>query len=178
MASDIEPLVENHRAFLAFLEKRVGSKAEAEDILQEAFVRSVEHKDELRDESSIVAWFYRALRNAVIDRHRRRGTSERALAQLAAEMEDESTPPNEVVETACACVRRLSADLRPEYAKALERVELAGLSMKEFAEEAGITPGNAAVRVHRARAALRERVMKSCGTCAEHGCVDCTCGAS
>jgi RNA polymerase sigma-70 factor (ECF subfamily) len=175
MATEIDPLVENHRAFLAFLQKRVGSKAEAEDILQEAFVRSVEHKDELRDEGSLVSWFYRTLRNAVIDRHRRRGASARALELLAAEMADETTPPQEVVETACACVKRLSTALRPEYAQALERVELAGLSMKEYADEVGITPNNAAVRVHRARAALKERVMKSCGTCAEHGCVNCTC---
>ena len=39
----------------------------------------------------------------------------------------------------------------------------------------GIEPNNAAVRVHRAREALRKRVTASCGPCAEHGYVDCTC---
>jgi len=32
------------------------------------------------------------------------------------------------------------------------------------------------VRLHRARAALREKLVRSCRTCAEHGCLDCSCG--
>ncbi|MGZ7100373.1 MAG: RNA polymerase sigma factor, partial [Candidatus Angelobacter sp.] len=38
-----------------------------------------------------------------------------------------------------------------------------------------ITAENAAVRVHRARKALRRQVELPCGTCAEHGCLDCHC---
>jgi len=55
-------------------------------------------------------------------------------------------------------------------------VEIDGISMQELAAEAGITKGNAAVRVFRAREALRRQVAVSCGTCAEHGCISCTCG--
>lgn len=63
----VQVLVENHRQFLAFLERRVGSRAMAEDILQEAFVRSMGKLDTLRSDESAVAWFYRLLRNAIID---------------------------------------------------------------------------------------------------------------
>lgn len=52
-------LVANHRQFLAFLEKRVGGRAIAEDILQDAFVRGMAKLDGLRNEESAVAWFYR-----------------------------------------------------------------------------------------------------------------------
>src|SRR5438067_4454856 len=45
----LEVLVENHRRFLAFLERRVGSRVEAEDILQDAFVRSLDRADTVRD---------------------------------------------------------------------------------------------------------------------------------
>ena len=38
-----------------------------------------------------------------------------------------------------------------------------------------ITDNNAGVRVFRARQALHRQLMQSCGTCAEHGCVECTC---
>jgi hypothetical protein len=38
-----------------------------------------------------------------------------------------------------------------------------------------LSASNAGVRVFRAREALKKRVTQSCGTCAEHGCVDCTC---
>jgi hypothetical protein len=49
--------------------------------------------------------------------------------------------------------------------------------VKDYAVEAGLTANNAGVRVFRARDALRKQVSRSCGTCAEHGCLDCTCGA-
>ena len=69
----VRALVDNHREFLAFLERRVGSRALAEDILQDAFVRGArEARRACASEESAVAWFYRVLRNAVIDHHRRR----------------------------------------------------------------------------------------------------------
>ena len=71
----------------------------------------------------------------------------------------------------------LAETLKPEYAVALKRIEVDGVAVKDFAAEAGITSNNSAVRVFRAREALRQQVRKSCGTCATHGCVDCTCGA-
>jgi RNA polymerase sigma-70 factor (ECF subfamily) len=51
------------------------------------------------------------------------------------------------------------------------------MAVKAYAAQKGLTAGNAAVRVFRAREALKKRVAQSCGTCAEHGCFDCTCGA-
>ena len=75
----------------------------------------------------------------------------------------------------CACVLRLAATLKPEYAEVLEAVEIAGVPVKTFAVEKGLSPGNAATRVFRARAALKRLVIESCGVCAEHGCVNCTC---
>ena len=67
-------LLDNHARFLSFLERRVGSRDEAEDILQEAFVRSIGRTESLRSAESATAWFYRVLRNALIDHHRREGT--------------------------------------------------------------------------------------------------------
>jgi RNA polymerase sigma-70 factor (ECF subfamily) len=48
--------------------------------------------------------------------------------------------------------------------------------VKTFAAEHGLSASNAGVRVFRAREALKQRLMESCGTCAEHGCLDCSCG--
>jgi RNA polymerase sigma-70 factor (ECF subfamily) len=173
----IAALVQNHREFLGFLERKVGSRAVAEDILQEAFVRGIDRIDALRSEESVKAWFYRTLRNAVVDHFRRKGASERAIAAFAAEL-DEAAPAAEAERAVCQCVRELATTLKPEYAAALQRVEVDGLSVQAFAEEASITANNAAVRLFRAREALRKRVKTACGTCAEHGCVDCTCAAS
>ncbi|MDP2305050.1 MAG: sigma-70 family RNA polymerase sigma factor [Pseudomonadota bacterium] len=170
-------LVENHRAFLTFLERRVGDRAVAEDILQAAFTKGLERAGTLRNEEAAVAWFYRALRNAVVDYYRRNGARSRALAAFAEEVESEE-PDVELTRAVCQCVARLADTLKPEFAQALKRIEVDGVPVKQFAEEAGITANNAAVRVFRARDALRKQVARSCGTCAEHGCLDCTCGRS
>jgi len=170
-------LVSNHRQFLAFLERRIGSRAIAEDILQDAFVRSLERLEHLRSEESVVAWFYRVLRNAVIDAHRRHAATSRGLAALAAELEQQAEPDAEVRGALCRCIGQLAATLKPEYADALTRIEIDGMAVKDYAAEAGISSSNAGVRVFRAREALRKQVSRSCGTCAEHGCLDCTCGA-
>jgi RNA polymerase sigma-70 factor (ECF subfamily) len=171
----LQALVDNHRRFLAFLEKRVGSRDVAEDILQDGFVRALERAEDIRQEGSIVAWFYRLLRNAVVDHFRHQGAESRAL-ERAAGMEETSTEMDRKLhETVCGCVVGLMNTLKPEYASALREIELEERSLSDYADEAGITPGNAAVRVHRAREALKKQVIRCCGTCVEHGCEDCSC---
>lgn len=174
----VDVLVDNHRRFLAFLERRVGSREAAEDILQDAFVRGMSRADSLRDQESAVAWFYRLLRNAIADHFRRRKREERALLELASELVAEAVPEGELSAAVCACVASLVGTLRPSYARAVRRIDLEGASVAAFAAEAGITANNASVRVHRARLALRRQLEKSCGTCATHGCFQCECGAA
>jgi len=171
-------LVENHREFLRFLERRLGRRDLAEDILQEAFARGLEKLENLRDGEAVVAWFYRTLRNATVDYYRRTKSADGALARFAAEIETAEEPVETMQAEVCKCVARLAGTLKPEYADALRRIEVDGVSVTDFADEQGISKNNAAVRVFRAREALRRQVAASCGTCAEHGCLNCTCGES
>ena len=168
-------LLDNHARFLGFLERRVGSRDEAEDILQEAFVRSLHRAPSLPDAESVTVWFFRVLRNALTDHYRRQGARGRAIDRLTAETEPSATPDSELEAVVCACVLNLVETLKPEYGAAIRRVDLDGVSVRGYAEEVGVTPGNAGVRVHRAREALRRQLARSCGTCLEHGCMDCTC---
>lgn len=171
----IDVLVANHREFLRFVERRVGNRAVAEEIVQDAFVRSLDRGDEIRD--SVVGWFYRVLRNAVIDRQRRQAVADRRLDQFAAELASEREAGDELAGVVCRCVAELANTLKPEYADALKRIEVDGVPVKEYADAVGISASNAGVRIFRARDALRKQVARSCGTCAEHGCLDCTCHA-
>jgi RNA polymerase sigma factor (sigma-70 family) len=173
----VQVLVDNHRQFLSFLERRLGDRALAEDVLQEAFVRGVGKLSMLNAEESAIAWFYRILRNAVTDHYRRRASASKKLATFAEQVDLHASQDDELHRSVCECISRLVTTLKPEYAEALRRVELEGLSVKDYATAAGITGNNAAVRLFRARDALRKRVSRSCGTCAEHGCLDCTCKA-
>jgi RNA polymerase sigma factor (sigma-70 family) len=176
-ADVVRVLVDNHRKFLGFLEKRVGSRALAEDILQDAFVRGINKLDTLRADESAVAWFYRLLRNAVIDHRRRSTASDRKLAAFGHEVEQHQAPEGELRGAICQCVTQLAGTLDPKYADALRSVEIDGVPVKTYAEQSGLSASNAGVRVFRAREALRKQLMRSCGTCAEHGCLDCTCGS-
>ena len=70
---------------------------------------------------------------------------------------------------------RLARNLKPEYAEAILAIEVEKASVKSFAERKGITANNAGVRVFRAREALKMQVTESCGACAAHSCLVCTC---
>lgn len=168
-------LLENHRAFLGFLERRVGDRALAEDILQDAFIKLIHRPDQAPVDEGVIPWFYRTLRNATIDRFRRQGAANRALEAFAHELERHTSPDSEMEAEICGCVARLADSLKPEYAEALRSIEMNGVAVKDFAEKHGLSANNAGVRVHRAREALKKRVAESCGTCADHGCRDCSC---
>ena len=150
------------------------SRAAAEDILQTAFTRGLERGAEVQDEK-VVAWFYRVLRNAVIDHYRHRAASARAMEAWGLDAPDRQEPDAELRQDICQCVSALLATLKPEYRDALRIVDLEEGKLNELAQQTGITAENAAVRVHRARKALRDQVKRACGTCADHGCLDCHC---
>jgi RNA polymerase sigma-70 factor (ECF subfamily) len=170
-------LAENHRRFLAFLLRRVPTREIAEDILQEAFVRGLTKAPPFETSASSVAWFYRVLRNAIVDYYRRAGVEERAIERYSAEADDSVVPADpELFDAVCDCVRSLVGTLKPEYAAVITRVDLEGVSPTAFALESGISPNNAGVRLHRAHRALKARVREVCSTCADHGCSPCSCG--
>src|SRR6185369_15418822 len=110
----IARLVGGHREFLAFLERRVESRAAAEDILQTAFVRGLERGAGVQDEK-VVAWFYRVLRNSVIDHYRHRSTSAQAMEAWGKEFTESQEPDAGVRQEICQCVSGLLATLKPEY---------------------------------------------------------------
>lgn len=172
----LDRLVGHHRRFLDFLERRVGSRAIAEELLQAAYVKGLERGGEIRDGETVVAWFYRLLRNALVDHWRHRGAERRALARAAVEAADDVVSPPELEQAICQCVHGLIPTLKDGYREILARVEMDGQGLGEVAAELGLTVNNATVRLHRARRALRRRLQTTCGTCAEHGCLDCSCG--
>lgn len=176
-ANDVlAPLLAQREALVGYLTRKVGSRELAEDLLHDAFLKVSEHPDKSpADDEAIVPWFYRLLRNAAIDRFRRDTTRHRALEAFTRELEGSVSAPPELEAEVCACVSRLAATLKPEYAEAVRAVDVDGVPVKDFALSHGMTAGNAGVRVFRARAALRKRVVDACGACADHGCLNCTC---
>ena len=173
--TEINTILKQRRQFLGFVEQRVGDAAVAEDILQAAYMRALRHEDEFEKDESVVTWFYRVLRNAVIDHYRRRGAEGKALEAWGREMDAAAHPSHEVQEEICCCLGGVVERLKPEYAEVIRAVDLGEQPLTEFAKERGLSASNAGVRAHRARAALKKKLMETCGSCSEHGCLDCSC---
>lgn len=172
-SKNLEELVRHHGQFLRFLTSRVGDAETAEDILHSAYVKALERGSQLRTNESIVAWFYRILRNSVVDHYRRGAAQQAAHSRLEKELP--ASYETEIRGQACACVKDLVADLNPAYREAIERIDLEEYSVEAFAKDKHITANNASVRLHRARKALAGKLTEVCGVCAEHKCLDCTC---
>jgi RNA polymerase sigma factor (sigma-70 family) len=171
----LDELLAQRKRFLAFVQRRVSDHELAEDIVQAAYLRAFEHRDDFKPSESAVAWFYRLLRNAVIDNYRRHASKEKALAAWTRELKTSTQPSREVQNEVCECLGDMLEGLKPEYSEILRAVDIGEQRVQDFAEQHRLSISNAGVRVHRARAALRKQLLQLCATCAEHGCMNCTC---
>lgn len=167
-------LIASRAKFVRFVERKVGDASTAEEIVQNALVRALEKGNAALDEDGVVNWFYRVLQNAIVD-HFRRAAAEGRAVDRGADTSEIAAEDRELRSTVCACMHDLLPTLKPEYAQMVQRVDLDEQPVAEVAREAGITSNNASVRLHRARHALRSQLQRSCGACAAHGCLDCTC---
>ena len=142
---------------------------EAEDVVQETFLKALTHLDRFEGRSRLSTWLYRVAYNASIDRLRRQGESalpsddretEEAGAVPLPQVLVEWRTPEEILIDAEAqaaldeAIQALSESLRVVFV--LRDIE--GLSTAETAQVLGISPGAVKVRLHRARLALRERL--------------------
>lgn len=160
------------RRFVDFLRRRVGD--EAEDLFQHSLLRALERAGELSDPSLVKPWFWRLLRNSVTDHHRARVARDSRHAALRAL--EEGTPDEETA--ACACALGLLSRLPPDYAEILRRVDLDDERVIDVARSLGITSDNAAVRLHRARAALRAKLSGCCAVQSLRACFSCDCATA
>ena len=169
-------IAEHHRRFLSFVRSKVESDEVAEDILQAAYSKGLEKVGSATQADRIVAWFYRLLRNAIIDHYRHRAVEKRTFVGEDAESASIPEAPDAKMEKAiCACMTDLLETLKPEYADALKSIELGNQNLASYSIARDLTSNNATVRLHRARQSLKKRLVQACGSCASHGCLDCNC---
>jgi RNA polymerase sigma factor (sigma-70 family) len=172
----LQILLDRRARFLAFVQNRVDDRSLAEDILQVAYMRALERSETLREQESVVAWFYSVLRNAIIDHYRHRTSETFAMDRWALELRLAGPNAAEPARTfICGCIEHVLPSLRPAYAEVLREVDLADAPLSDFARRHRLTAGNAAVRAHRARVALRRELGRTCGACSVHACLDCVC---
>lgn len=171
----LEILLAHRARFLSFVRARVGDRETAEDLLQQVFTRVIEQPGDV-PAGHEVPWFYRVLRNAVIDRHRRQDVERRRHEGWEKDPAREPDPAPRG--RLCRCTLRALASLKPQYIQIIEAVDVHERSVVDLAKAEGLTTTNAYVRLHRARRLLGERLRAICRSCAENACVDCHCKGS
>ncbi len=170
-------LVSDRKAFLGFLMKRLGNNADAEDVLQEFCIRVLARKEQLRDVKRMDAWLYSILRSSLNDFYRKTGRKNRLGEAYAKEPKDVSvsSDTSEAFAHICACVQELVPELRSEDADLIRKIDIDEQNRKSVAASLGVAVGTLAVRLHRARIALRDRLLGHCGFCCEEDFEDCSC---
>ena len=150
----------SHR-LLAFIRSRVSNDADAEDILQEVFIRVHRHLCCLPQPQweKPESWIYQIARHLIIDHYRRR----RELMEIPESWPAEPDVPEDDPEAVLALsLRELIDELPGPYRQALILTEYQGLSQKQLAEHLGISLSGAKSRVQRARSKLREMLLRCC----------------
>jgi RNA polymerase sigma factor (sigma-70 family) len=170
-------VVESRQDLLAFLRRRLGSRDEAEDVLQRFSLRALERASDLRDVRTVRGWLGRILASTIVDHQRsaiRRRRREVAMEQT--DMESLAVEPDGELDGAvCNCLYKLLPTLKPEYADVIWRADILGEPRDRIAVSLGTTLNNVTVRVHRGRQALKKRLEEMCLTCPVHGFLDCRC---
>ncbi len=167
MSDNLEFLWErSSRRLLAFIRSRVRDDAEADDILQQVFIRVHRNLCCQPDSewSKPESWIYQIARNLIIDHYRRQRETIEIPDSLPADPDiDELVRLEPDPEAVLALsLKEMIDDLPEPYRQALLLTEYQGLSQKQLAESLGISLSGAKSRVQRARDKLREMLLRCC----------------
>lgn len=150
---------EKHEAELwRFLRHRTGSDAEADDLLQEVFLRALRQSNGLCGIDNRRAWLFHAARNLLIDRLRLSKAQVPLPDDLAAEPED--APP--AVDGLSQCLPRALAELSPQDREAITLCDIQGMTQQDYAARLGLSLPAAKSRVQRARVRLKAHLTLAC----------------
>ena len=152
-----------------FVGRRIGNPADAEDVVQDVFVRMQRNLDALSSAERLDAWAFRITRNAIADyyrasEHRRasgKGTA-KILNELAADSIDSEPSTVARAEMASYCIAPMVRQLPQDYRQAIELTELEGMTQTAAAKQLGLTVPGMKSRVQRGRARLRAMLLRCC----------------
>lgn len=164
----------NNRRLYRLARGILRNDSEAEDVVQETYVRAFTHLKDFRGDSSIATWLSRIAMNEALGRLRRRrpgvewsslpeGTLEAQIIQFplssAADDPEKSMAQREIQHVVERAIDELPEAFRLVF---ITRV-IEGMNVEETAEILRLKPETVKTRLHRARAMLRDNVEKKIG---------------
>ena len=150
-----------------------GQTDAAEDVMQEALIKTYRHASRIRQPEAFRGWLYRTVRNACLMRRRTRVAEPKRLLSLeetlpggdgtrAIDPADPGRGPDDLLVS--KRLRRRLADairaLPPAYRMVVFLRDMEGLSTREAAKVIGTSEANVKQRLHRARLFLRHELEK------------------
>ena len=164
---ELQPKINN------YLTRLLGNQ-DVEDSVQEVFTKVSSSLANFKGQSKISTWVYRIATNTAIDKLRspasRQKSGQAPLednpgVQITASTATQSDTPTDqkiIRKEMSECVREYVDRLPPDYRTVLILKELEGFKNREIAEILQITLENVKVRLHRARARLKQELDNGC----------------
>ena len=150
-----------HQSLLSFIRSKITVTEDAEDILQNVFIRISLNIDRLSESEKLKSWIYAITRNAIIDYYRHRSKNKEITLDETFEQsllnEDDRT-----VTGLDGCMHNMINLLPEPYRQALIDSEIHGISQKELAEKYDIPYPSLRSRVQRGRERLKQLYSNCC----------------
>ena len=148
------------------------SEADAEDLVQETYIRAFRFREQFTPGTNLKAWLFRILTNTFINTYRRRqtqpefteldGVDEFSLYKRMSDLRTSSGAGNPETEFLNGIVDREVKDALgelPEKFRQVVLLDVEGFSYKEIAEMVDIPIGTVMSRLHRGRKFLQKRLL-------------------
>lgn len=143
---------------LGYLRHRVGRIEDAEEILQEVFIKAMRQGKQFCGIDNPRAWLFQVARNALADRLRLSRTYVSLPADLATPSQEKPSPVDDLTQ----CLPRVLSELSVEERMAITFCDIEGKSQKALADHLGLSLSGAKSRLQRARLRLKEQMEHDC----------------
>lgn len=147
----------HEQALRAFILARIADPYDADDVLQELFLKLVLQGHAFCEVQNPRAWLFRVLRNFLTDRFRTAKTFIDLDPDMALERDEK--PPIAELEN---CLMRNLAQLPDDDRRVVEQCDLQGQLQERYANQYGLTLSAVKSRLLRARQRLRKKIVVNC----------------
>lgn len=153
-----------HRLAFQLALRMVGNESEAEDVLQEAYLRVWQGLDRLRDRKAVLGWICQLVRNVASDRLRRRARRDATdpLEPLLMAIREGATDPHSELADAQerVAIAEVVSQLKDKHRLVLLLREVDGMSYEQISAALGCPIGTVESRLFRARKLVAAKLRR------------------
>ena len=143
----------------SYLRRRISDPAQADDLLQDVFVKALTSQQAGRRIENLTGWLYAATRTTLADYYR---TTRTTMKKLDDDMPSAVADDLRMHQELATCLRSFVKQLAPLYRDTLIATDFQGETMRSLAEAQGVSVSAIKSRAARARLMLKEKLLACC----------------